>query len=39
MARQEPSKEQRHIGTLAETLDRDIRVDALVAAGRLGDPA
>ena len=38
MARQEPSKEQRHIGTLAETLDRDIRVDALVAAGRLGDP-
>jgi tetratricopeptide (TPR) repeat protein/HEAT repeat protein len=38
MARQEPNKDQRRIGTLAETLDRDIRVDALVAAGRLGDP-
>jgi len=38
MARQEPTKEQRRIGTLAETLDRDVRVDALVAAGRLGDP-
>jgi HEAT repeat protein len=39
MARQEPNKEQRRIGTLAETLDRDVRVDALVAAGRLGDPS
>ncbi|HEY1550444.1 MAG TPA: HEAT repeat domain-containing protein [Kofleriaceae bacterium] len=38
MARQEPNKDQRHIGTLAEVLDRDVRVDALVAAGRLGDP-
>ena len=27
------------IGTLQETLDREVRVDALVAAGRLGDPA
>ncbi|MFT3699118.1 MAG: HEAT repeat domain-containing protein [Kofleriaceae bacterium] len=38
MARQEPTKDQRRIGTLAETLDREVRVDALVAAGRLGDP-
>src|SRR5690606_10620834 len=30
-------KDQRHIGTLPETLDREVRVDALVAAGRLGD--
>ncbi|HEY5949339.1 MAG TPA: HEAT repeat domain-containing protein, partial [Kofleriaceae bacterium] len=37
MARQEPAKDQRHIGTLPETLDREVRVDALVAAGRLGD--
>jgi tetratricopeptide (TPR) repeat protein len=37
MARQEPPKDQRHIGTLAETLDREVRVEALVAAGRLGD--
>jgi cellulose synthase operon protein C len=37
MARQEPQKDQRHIGTLAESLDREVRVDALVAAGRLGD--
>ncbi|MEO6776717.1 MAG: HEAT repeat domain-containing protein [Kofleriaceae bacterium] len=37
MARQEPSKDQRRIGTLQETLDREVRVDALVAAGRLGD--
>ncbi|HEX5062004.1 MAG TPA: HEAT repeat domain-containing protein [Kofleriaceae bacterium] len=37
MARQEPPKDQRHIGTLAEGLDREVRVDALVAAGRLGD--
>ena len=27
-----------HIGTLHESLDREVRVDALVAAGRLGDP-
>ena len=39
MARQEPPKDQRHLGTLAETLDREVRVDALVAAGRLGDPS
>ena len=39
MARQEPPKDQRRIGTLAETLDREVRVDALVAAGRLGDAA
>jgi cellulose synthase operon protein C len=37
MARQEPAKDQRHIGTLPESLDREVRVDALVAAGRLGD--
>lgn len=39
MARQEPAKDTRHIGTLVESLDREVRVDALVAAGRLGDPA
>jgi tetratricopeptide (TPR) repeat protein len=39
MARQEPAKDQsRHIGTLTETTDREVRVEALVAAGRLGDP-
>ena len=38
MARQEPPKEGRRIGTLAETLDREVRVDALIAAGRLGNP-
>jgi tetratricopeptide (TPR) repeat protein/HEAT repeat protein len=37
MARQEPPKDQRRIGTLPESLDREVRVDALVAAGRLGD--
>jgi tetratricopeptide (TPR) repeat protein len=37
MARQEPPKDQRQIGTLNEGLDREVRVDALVAAGRLGD--
>ena len=37
MARQEPPKDTRHIGTLPESLDREVRVDALVAAGRLGD--
>jgi len=35
--RQEPPKGQRRIGTLPESLDREVRVDALVAAGRLGD--
>ena len=38
MARQEPAKDQRHIGTLPETNTLEVRVDALVAAGRLGDP-
>ncbi|MEJ7599082.1 MAG: HEAT repeat domain-containing protein [Kofleriaceae bacterium] len=38
MARQEPPKDGRQIGTLSESPDRDVRVDALVAAGRLGDP-
>nr|MDQ3298473.1 tetratricopeptide repeat protein [Myxococcota bacterium] len=38
MARQEPPKDARHMGTLQESLDREVRVDALVAAGRLGDP-
>ncbi|HLL24192.1 MAG TPA: HEAT repeat domain-containing protein, partial [Kofleriaceae bacterium] len=38
MARQEPAKDTRLIGTLQESLDREVRVDALVAAGRLGDP-
>ncbi len=37
MARQEPPKDQRRIGTLAETIDREVKVEALVAAGRLGD--
>lgn len=36
MARQE-TKGTRKLGTLAETPDREARVDALVAAGRLGD--
>ena len=39
MARQEPPKDARRLGTFQENLDRDVRVDALVAAGRLGDPA
>jgi tetratricopeptide (TPR) repeat protein/HEAT repeat protein len=38
MARQEPPKDSRHIGTLLESVDREVRIDALVAAGRLGDP-
>ncbi len=37
MAKQEPPKDQRHLGTLPESPDREVRVDALVAAGRLGD--
>src|SRR6185436_20996978 len=39
MARVEPMKDVRRLGTLQESLDREVRVDALVAAGRLGDPA
>jgi len=39
MARVEPQKEARRVGTFQENPDRDVRVDALVAAGRLGDPA
>ncbi len=39
MARQEPVKDARRLGTLQESLDREVRVDALVAAGRLGDPS
>jgi HEAT repeat protein len=39
MARQEPPRDLRHIGTLTENVDREVRVDALVAAGRLGDPS
>ncbi len=38
MAKQEPPKDTRRIGTLQESIDREVRVDALVAAGRLGDP-
>lgn len=38
LAKQEPTKDgNRYIGTNQEVLDREIRVDALVAAGRLGD--
>ena len=39
MARIEPPKDGRRMGTLQESLDREVRVDALVAAGRLGDPS
>jgi tetratricopeptide (TPR) repeat protein/HEAT repeat protein len=39
MARVEPQKDARRLGTLQENIDREVRVDALVAAGRLGDPA
>jgi cellulose synthase operon protein C len=38
LARHEPTKEPRHIGTLAESPDHELRIEALVAAGRLGDP-
>jgi tetratricopeptide (TPR) repeat protein len=38
LAKQEPAKEARRIGSLQESIDREVRVDALVAAGRLGDP-
>ena len=37
-ANREVTKDTRHLGTLQESLDREVRVDALVAAGRLGDP-
>src|SRR3954465_10795758 len=38
MARQEPAKDtSRHIGTLRENIDLQVRVAALIAAGRLGD--
>ncbi|MBA3540707.1 MAG: HEAT repeat domain-containing protein, partial [Deltaproteobacteria bacterium] len=36
MARLEPAKDARSLGTLAETVALEVRVDALVAAGRLG---
>jgi tetratricopeptide (TPR) repeat protein len=38
MARQDPPKDQRRIGTLPEMLEREVHVAALIAAGRLGDP-
>ncbi len=37
MARLEPQRDARYIGSLAEALEREVRVDALIAAGRLGD--
>jgi tetratricopeptide (TPR) repeat protein len=38
LARQEPPKDQqRRIGTLSESVEREVRVEALIAAGRLGD--
>jgi tetratricopeptide (TPR) repeat protein len=40
LAKQEPSKDTpRLVGTLAESVDREVRVAALVAAGRLADPS
>ncbi len=39
MARQEPPKDVRQIGTYRESPGREVQVEALVAAGRLGDPA
>jgi cellulose synthase operon protein C len=39
MARMDPQKEVRRLGAIQESLDREVRVDALVAAGRLGDPS
>ena len=35
----DPNKGGRHIGTLTESLAWAVRVDALIAAGRLGDPS
>ena len=37
MARQEPPKDARKLGTFIENPDREVRVEALIAAGRLGD--
>lgn len=37
MARLEPQRDARYIGSLAEALEKEVRVDALIAAGRLGD--
>lgn len=37
MARQEPQRDARYIGSLQESIEREVRVDALIAAGRLGD--
>ncbi len=39
LARQEPTKDVRRIGTLSESVEREVRVEALIAAGRLGDPS
>jgi HEAT repeat protein/tetratricopeptide (TPR) repeat protein len=41
MARLEPPKDQppRHLGTLTDNPEREVRVAALVAAGRLADPS
>jgi cellulose synthase operon protein C len=39
MARLEPPRDPRRIGLLQDSPDREVRVDALVAAGRLGDPS
>ena len=40
MAKQEPSKDApRQLGTLRESVDLQVRVAALIAAGRLGDPS
>jgi tetratricopeptide (TPR) repeat protein len=33
------AKDARHLGPLAENVDREVRIEALVAAGRLGDPS
>ncbi|HET7502015.1 MAG TPA: HEAT repeat domain-containing protein [Kofleriaceae bacterium] len=39
MARAEPQKDARRLGTLQDGYGREVRVEALVAAGRLGNPA
>ncbi len=40
MARLEPPKDQpRHLGTLTDNPEREVRIAALVAAGRLSDPS
>lgn len=39
MARQEPAKDSARLGTLREDITLQVRVAALVAAGRLGDPS